>query len=389
MNGKISEKIRYVGVNDLADQLFENQWYIPTGISYNSYLVTGDKIALTDTAAADFNEQFISNIKREIGDRRVDYLVINHMEPDHSALISSVRKLYPDITIVTNARAVPMLKGFNNVCDNIQVIKENDRLSLGGLTLEFHMIPMVHWPETMATYCIEEKTVFSGDAFGSYGAVNDKITDDSETFRLFRDDLIRYYSNIVGKYGKPVNSALEKLSCLDIKRICPTHGPVWEKNIPEIVSLYQKMSKYETDRGVCLVYGSMYGNTEKAAMALAGELEKLDIPCAVHDLCTENPSFALRDVFKYDILAAGGPTYNNDIFPPVRNFIYSVCSRLVKNHKFVSFGSYSWGGGSVRLMNEMAAAHGMELISDGIQFSQAYSKEKCDMKALAGLIANC
>jgi flavorubredoxin len=275
------------------------------------------------------------------------------------------------------------------VCDNIQVINENDRLSLGSLTLEFHMIPMVHWPETMATYCIEEKTVFSGDAFGSYGVVQDKIIDNSSTFGIFKDDLIRYYSNIVGKYGKAVNSALKKLSSLDIKRICPTHGPVWQTCIPEIVSLYEKMSNYETDRGVCLVYGSMYGNTEKAAMALAEELEKKNIPYAVHDLCAENPSYALRDVFKYDILAAGAPTYNNDIFPPVRNFIYSVCSRLVRNHKFVSFGSYSWGGGSVRLMNEMASTHGMKLISDGIQFSHAYSKEKCDMKALAELIAKC
>jgi len=398
MDRHISDRIRYVGVNDLAKDLFENQWPLPFGISYNSYLVIGGKIALIDTAAANFSNEFFTNIRSEIGERKIDYLIVNHMEPDHSALISFIKAKYPNIVIVTNAKAVPMIAGFNGISDNVKVICEGDSLDLDGISLTFHMIPMVHWPETMVTYCKEEATVFSGDAFGAFGAPEEGILDCSaslskskhhiqelfsDTYSSFEDEMIRYYSNIVGKYGSPVQSALKKLSALDISRICSTHGPVWEKATDKVLSLYGRMSRYETSKGVCIVYGSMYGNTEKAAQALACELEKLDIPYSIHNLSVENASYAYRDVFKYDTVAAGSPTYNNDIFPPVREFIYGICSRFVKNRKFVSFGSYSWIGGSVRLMNEMAKDAGMQVISKGLPFKYGYSSQKCDMSLIA------
>ena len=203
--------------------------------------------------------------------------------------------------------------------------------------------------------------------------------------------MIRYYSNIVGKYGTPVQTALKKLSGLDIRRICSTHGPVWEKNIGAVVSLYDRLSRYEVERGVCIVYGSMYGNTAAAADALAMELESRGIPYAIHDLACNNAgvlgqSGALRDAFKYDTLVVGSPTYNNGIFPPVEMFMKALSSRLVKNRRFYAFGSYTWSGASVRQLNELASAMNFEILGDGLSFPQAYTREKCDMAAIADIL---
>lgn len=372
---KLSEHVRYVGVNDFRPFLFENQWALPHGVSYNSYLVVDEKIALVDTAAAAFGEQFLANIREEIGDRQVDYLIVNHMEPDHSALMSLVRKEYPGIQIVTNAKAVPMIEGYNGITDNVKVIKEGEILSLGSVSLTFAMIPMVHWPETMVTYLAEEQTLFSGDAFGCFGAVEGKICD---RFEEYRDEMVRYYASIVGKYGQPVQAALKKLSGLALSRICSTHGPVWESQIPQVVALYDRMSRYETDKGVCIVVGSMYGNTEKAAEAIHAELVKRGVKCVIHNAVTENPSFIYKDVFEYNTLICGSPTYNNDIFPAVREVLYGVCARQVKNHGFAAFGSFTWAGASVRLMNEMASASGLKLLSEGMSFRQGFGEKYSD-----------
>ena len=394
---RISEKIRYVGVNDLSKVIFEGMWPLPFGVSYNSYLVVDEKVALIDTAEAGFAPEYLDNIRRELCGRKIDYLVINHMEPDHSSLISMIREEYPQVRIVGNAKTVPMIKGYHGIADNIHVVKDGDCISLGESTLTFYMTPMVHWPETMMTYFNEEKTLFSGDAFGTFGAVEGTVLDSgaglagrtdsrTDTFEAFRDEMRRYYSNIVGKFGQTVQAALKKLSGLEISRICSTHGPVWEKFIPQVVSCYDRLSRYEAEKGVCIVYGSMYGNTAGAAKALAAELAKRGVPHVLHNLCTENVSYAYRDVFLYDTIAVGSPTYNNDIFPPVGNFMRGVCARLVKNRKFVAFGSYTWAGASVKLLNEMAAGLGFSLISEGLSFPQAFSSEKCDMEALADRI---
>ncbi len=383
---KLSEHVRYVGVNDFRPFLFENQWTLPHGVSYNSYLVVDEKIALVDTAAAAFGEQFLANIREEIGDRQVDYLIVNHMEPDHSALMSLVRKEYPGIQIVTNAKAVPMIEGYNGITDNVKVIKEGEILSLGSVSLTFAMIPMVHWPETMVTYLAEEQTLFSGDAFGCFGAVEGGICD---RFEEYRDEMVRYYASIVGKYGQPVQAALKKLSGLALSRICSTHGPVWESQIPQVVALYDRMSRYETDKGVCIVVGSMYGNTEKAAEAIHAELVKRGVKCVIHNAVTENPSFIYKDVFEYDTLICGSPTYNNDIFPAVREVLYGVCARQVKNHGFAAFGSFTWAGASVRLMNEMASASGLKLLSEGMSFRQGFGEKYSDnVKAFVDEVIN-
>ena len=389
---RISQRIFSVGVNDTDKVLFEGLWPLPYGVSYNSYVVADEKVALIDTVEGGFEDEVLSNIREAIGDRPIDYLVVNHMEPDHSSLISYMLEKYPDMMIVANSKTVPMLKGYYDVPeDKVHVVAEGGELSLGGCSLKFYMVPMVHWPETMVTWLEEENTVFSGDAFGTFGAVPGSIVDEEGTLMEFKDEMIRYYSNIVGKYGKPVQTALKKLSGLNVLRICSTHGPVWENEVAEVVSLYDRLSRYDVDRGVCIVYGSMYGNTAAAAEALASELEKLGVPYAIHDLAGNNAgelgiSGALRDVFKYDTIVAGSPTYNNGIFPPVEAFMRSLQARLIKNRRFYAFGSYTWAGSSVNQLNQMAADLGFEVLGEGLSFAQAYSKDKCDMSMVARML---
>ena len=389
---QISERIFYVGVNDNDKVLFEGLWPLPVGVSYNSYVVADEKVALIDTVECGFEEEFIANIEEAIGDRPVDYLVVNHMEPDHSSLVSLMLERYPSLMIVANAKTLPMLAGYYGVAaDRVKVMAEGESISLGTCSLSFHMIPMVHWPETMVTWLAEEGTLFSGDAFGTFGSIDDAVVDEDDTFEQYRDEMMRYYSNIVGKYGGPVQAALKKLSGLEIKRICSTHGPVWDRNIGEVVALYDKMSRYETERGVCLVYGSMYGNTAAAADALAMELEALGVPYAIHDLAGNNAgelgiSGALRDVFKYDTIVVGSPTYNNGIYPPAETFMKALQARMIKGRRFYAFGSYTWAGASVRLLNEMAASMNFEILGDGLSFAQAYTREKVDMASVAQLL---
>lgn len=391
---KISGHIYSVGVNDTEKVLFEGLWPLPYGVSYNSYIIVDDKIALVDTVESGFEEEYLANIREAIGDRPIDYLIVNHMEPDHSSLTAYMLNTYPGLKIIANAKTLPMLKGYYSVPeDKVVVVAEGDTVSLGTMTLRFHMIPMVHWPETMVTYLEEEHTLFSGDAFGTFGTVGENIVDEADTFEQYRDEMMRYYSNIVGKYGGPVQAALKKLAGVQIDRICSTHGPVWETNIGKVVDLYDRMSRYEAERGVVIVYGSMYGNTAAAADALAMELEARGIPYAIHDLAGNNESGlgvsgALRDVFRYDTIVAGSPTYNGCIYPPVETFMKSLSARMIKGRRFYAFGSYTWASTSVKLLNKMAQEMDFEILGDGIAFPQAYTKEKCDMAAVADIITS-
>lgn len=391
---KITDRIHYVGVNDSIKELFEGLWPLPYGVSYNSYLINDQKVAVVDTVEAGFEEDFLAEIHEVIGDKPIDYLIVNHMEPDHSSLTAYLLERYPQMKIVANAKTLPMLKGYYDTPEErVLVMAEGQTLSLGSSTLRFHMVPMVHWPETMVTYLEEEHTLFSGDAFGTFGNVDENVIDDEETFEEYRDEMIRYYSNIVGKYGAPVQAALKKLEGLRIDRICSTHGPVWEVNVDQVVALYDQLSRYEVGRGVCIVYGSMYGNTAAAADALAEELEKRGVPYAVHDLAGNNEeslglSGALRDVFKYDTVAVGSPTYNGGIYPPAESFMKALAARGIKGRRFYAFGSYTWAAASVRLLNGLAKDMDFNVLGDGMAFAQAYTQEKCDMAALADLLAS-
>ena len=392
---EILDGVYYAGVDDYTTHLFEGLWTIPYGVSYNTYIVRGEKTALIDTVSIHKANELLDNI----GAIGIDYIVVNHMEPDHSGAIPELAAAFPQMKIVCNQATVAMIKGFYHVDESrCLIIKDTDTLELGhGKTLQFFLTPMVHWPETMMTWDESEKTLFSGDAFGTFGIPGIGITDSNlEDLGPYRDEMIRYYSNIVGKYGSTVQAAMKKLSGLEIKRICSTHGPVWEKLAADVAGLYGKLSRYEAEPGVCIAYGSMYGNTAEAAECLSKELTAAGVPNTIHPLCTENISEALRDVFKYNTIAIGSPTYNGGIFPPAETFMKAISARNVKGRKFVAFGSYSWAAASVKLLAEQAQSLGFELIglpeetpgsqNGGISFPHAYSPEKCDMKALAEII---
>ena len=345
---EIRPNIFYVGVNDRTKHLFEGLWPLPLGVSYNSYIIKDEKIALIDTVDFCYTELYLSKIRAILGDRPIDYLIVNHMEPDHSASIRAIREYYPQVKIVGNSKTIGMIEGFYGICDNFCEIKDGDTLSLGNKNLKFYMTPMVHWPETMMTYCVEDKTLFSGDAFGCFGTIDGGIIDTEMNTERYWSEMYRYYSNIVGKYGNPVQTALKKLSGIDIGMICSTHGPVWQKEIDKVISIYDRLSRYEGENGVVIVYGSMYGNTERMAETIAHELALKGIKNIIlHNVSKSDMSYILSDVFKYKGLIIGSPTYTNELFPNIESFISKIETRDLKNRVLGYFGSYTWAGAAV------------------------------------------
>ncbi|MBP1665083.1 MAG: flavodoxin/nitric oxide synthase [Bacteroidetes bacterium] len=344
-NTEIAKEIYYVGVNDRIKHKFENMLPLPHGVSYNSYLITDDKIALIDTVDVCYSEIFIDKIKSQLADRTIDYLIINHMEPDHSGSISFIRKYYPNITVVGNKKTLEMLEGYYGIDDNTLEITDGETLSLGRHQLQFHLTPMVHWPETMMTFDVTENVLFSGDAFGCFGTLDGGVIDTQMNTDKYWDEMIRYYANIVGKYGSPVQKALQKLTPLDIKIICSTHGPVWKEQVSKAVDIYDRMSRYEGKEGAVVVYGSMYGNTEQMAEAVAQGLVTGGVRNVVmHNVSKSDASDILRDIFKYKGLVIGCPTYCNELHPEIDSLLKKIEIRAIKKREFAYFGSFSWAG---------------------------------------------
>lgn len=343
---EISTRILYAGINDRSTQLFEGLWPLPYGVSYNSYIVKGSsKTALIDTVELGHSREFFNSLKQHAGVDTIDYLVINHMEPDHSGAIPLLLTLCPDIKIVGNSKTIQMVKGFYHIEDSSVFIeiKDGDSLSLGDRTLNFIITPMVHWPETMMTYCPEERTIFSGDAFGTFGALNGGLKDDELDCGIYIEEMYRYYSNIVGKYGAFVKKALDKISGLDIDYVCSTHGPVWHSRIAEVSEIVSRLASYTPEPGVTIVYGSMYGNTADVADLFACELNKLGVRnIRVHNATVENLSQIISDAFRYEGLIVGAPTYSNEVFPPVQAFLNAIRTREVKNKVAAAFGNHGW-----------------------------------------------
>ncbi len=371
-NREIKSDIYYVGVNDRHKELFEQMWPLPYGVSYNSYLIVDEMIALVDTVDVCFFERYLASIKKIIGDRPINYLIINHMEPDHSGAIRLVRQAYPDIIIVGNKQTFGMVEGYYGISGDRYEVIHGDFLSLGKHTLRFFLTPMVHWPETMMTFDESNGILFSGDAFGSYGTLDGGVIDHCMNVDHFRDEMIRYYSNIVGKYGSPVQAALQKLKDIEIKMICSTHGPVWEEKLDEIVGLYDRMSRYDTDEGVVIAYGSMYGHTEEMAEAVAEAISSEGIRnVVIYDVSKASSSFILMDIFKYKGLIVGCPTYCNQIYPDIESLLSKISVREIKNHYFGYFGSFTWAGAAVRRMGEWAEKSKMEIVGNPVEMKQA------------------
>lgn len=364
---KISERIHYVGVNDRSSELFEGLWPLPNGVSYNSYLVKGkEKTALIDSVEAGHAREFLAAIKSGAEVEKIDYLVINHMEPDHSGTIPQLVTLFPEMKIVGNNKTIQMVQGFYHITEPeiFMEVKEGETLPLGDLTLKFFMTPMVHWPETLMTYCEEEKVIFTGDAFGSFGALNGGLIDDEMECGLYIEEMYRYYSNIVGKYGKFVQNAMKKIEGLAIDYICSTHGPVWHSRIGEVKDIVARLAAQDPEPGVTIVYGSMYGNTGDLADLIAFELNRRGVRnIKVHNATIENLSYIISDAFRYEGLIVGSPTYSNEVFPPVRSFLEAMKTREIKNKVVVSFGNFGWAPLASKAI--AAALASMELADAG------------------------
>ncbi|MBP1540781.1 MAG: FprA family A-type flavoprotein [Prevotella sp.] len=342
----ITDNIYYVGVNDRNKSLFEGLWPLPNGVSYNAYLIDDEKTCLIDTVEVDFFTQFIEHIQEVIGDRPVDYLVINHMEPDHSGSIALIKKYYPNIQIVGNKKTFQMMEGFYGITDGTVEVKNGDTLALGRQTLSFVLTPMVHWPETMVTLC--GKVLFSGDAFGCFGALNGGIIDAQINCDTYWLEMERYYSNIVGKYGTPVQNALKKLAGVPLDYICATHGPVWHEHIEKVMAIYDRLSKYETEPGLVICYGTMYGNTERAAEVIARAASEAGVKnIVVYNVSKTHHSYIIRDVFRYRGLIVGAPTYNTALYHEMDVLLSELAGKDIKNHLLGWFGSYGWASKAV------------------------------------------
>ena len=358
-------KIHYVGVNDRSTHLFEGMWPIPYGVSYNSYLIDDDKVALVDTVEIGFFEVFIQKIKAVLGNKPIDYLIVNHMEPDHSSSIALIKQYYPDV------KTFGMIDGFYALQSNRLVVKEGDTLDLGHHKLSFYMAPMVHWPEVMVTYDATEQVLFSADAFGTFGTVDGGPIDTQINLDKYWDEMIRYYSNIVGKYGSPVQKALQKLGTLPIQMICSTHGPVWTDNINKVVGIYDRLSRYDADKGVVIIYGSMYGHTEQLAEQIARKLTACGVKNVVmHNVSKSHPSYILADIFKYNGLIIGSPTYNTQLYPEIEAILSKIQMRDIKGRFLGWFGSFSWAGKAVKLLGEFAEQSHFTLVGNPVEMKQ-------------------
>ncbi len=368
----IKDSIFYVGVNDRTTHLFERLWSLRRGVSYNSYVIVDDKVAVIDTVEASSVGSFLAGIAEATGGRAVDYLVVNHMEPDHSGSIAMLRNRYPDMKIIGNAKTLQMIGGFYGISDNLMEVADGDTVSLGKESLTFYLAPMVHWPETMVTFASQARVLFSGDAFGCFGALDGGVADDVLRFEDYYDEMVRYYACIVGKYGAPVQKALQKLSSLPFEVIAPTHGPVWKNSIPKVVAVYDELSRYAAGKGVVLAYGSMYGNTAALCDEVACQLRSQGVETIkIYDLSSADISEVLRDIFLYRGLVVASPTYNNELFPPVRELLNKISERTVKGRLFGFVGSYTWASAALKRMNEFAEKNNWEVLPCVIEMKQS------------------
>ena len=348
MNIKITDTIKYVGVNDHKVDLFEGQYIVPNGMAYNSYIIFDEKIAVMDTVDANFTEEWLSNIENELDGKRPDYLIVQHMEPDHSANIANFIKAYPDVTVVGNAKTFTMMDNFFDFESefNRLVVKDGESLSLGSRELTFVFAPMVHWPEVMVTYDSKDKVLFSADGFGKFGALD--VEED------WACEARRYYIGIVGKYGVQVQTLLKKASALDIQIICPLHGPILTENLGYYINLYDIWSSYSVEsEGVMIAYTSVYGNTKKAVNLLADKLKEMGCPkVVVCDLAREDMAEAVEDAFRYGKLVLATTTYNGEIFPFMKHFIDNLTERKYQNRTIGLIENGSWTPMAAKFMKK-------------------------------------
>ena len=388
MKVTISDAVKFIGVDDKTIDLFESQYVVPEGVSYNSYLILDEKVALMDTVDVRGMKEWEKNLTETLAGRKVDYLVIQHLEPDHAGSIGRLLELYPDVTLVGNAKTFAMLPQFFDIDPNVKklTVAEGDTLSLGNHTLTFVMAPMVHWPEVMVTYESTEKILFSADGFGKFGAR------DSEDEEGWACEARRYYFNIVGKYGAPVQALLKKAANLDIQTICPLHGPVLKENLGYYIGLYDTWSSYRPeDKGVLVAYASIHGNTAKAAEKFAEMLRAKGVEkVVVSDLAREDMAEVIEDAFRYDRMVVAGASYDGGVFPCMQDFLHHLQSKAYQNRTVGIIENGSWGPTAGRTMKAILETMKNVTIVDPMVTIKSAMKES-DMpalEALADAIAN-
>ena len=390
---KVTEDIVWVGASDRRLALFENIFPIPRGVSYNSYVLLDEKTVLLDTVDASVAGQFFENLEHVLDGRKLDYLIVNHMEPDHCAMIGDLVRRYPEVQVVGNTKTFGMIKQFfgTDFAERAVTVKEGDTLATGAHTLHFVMAPMVHWPEVMVTYDEKDKVLFAADGFGTFGALNGNIFADEVDFdRDWLDDARRYYTNIVGKYGSSVQALLKKASGLEIAVICPLHGPIWRENLGYILEKYQKWSTYEAeDQAVVILYATMYGNTASAADALAGRLAAKGVKkIAVYDVSNTHVSELISEIFRASHVVFAAPTYNGGIYPVMENLLADMKALAVQNKTVALMENGTWAPMTAKQMREkLAELKNVTILDTQITIKSAMAPEQeGQLEALADAI---
>lgn len=391
---KVTEDLYWVGASDRRLELFENIFPLSDGVSYNSYLLLDEKTVLFDAADHAVGRQFLENVQAALNGRTLDYLVVNHMEPDHCAMIEDLVLRHPQMKIIGNAKTFPMISQFFDfdLDGKTITVKEGETFSTGKHTLHFVMAPMVHWPEAMMTYDETDKVLFSADAFGTFKALNGNIFNDEVDFdRDWLDEARRYYTNIVGKYGMQVQNVLKKAAGLDISIICPLHGPVWRNNLEYIIGKYDLWSKYEPEtKGVMIAYASMYGNTENMAETFAMMLAEQGVKdIRMHNISKTHVSELISDSFKYSHIVLAAPTYNNGIYPLMDNYLEDMKALALKGRTAAVLGNGTWAPQSSKLMAaKIVEMKGMNLIESTVTIKSSLKEAQMEeLKTLSRQIA--
>ena len=387
MKVAVTENIKYIGVDDVTLDLFESQYVIPEGVSYNSYVILDEKIAVMDTVDKRGMEEWEARLLEELDGRKVDYLVIHHLEPDHAGSIARLVELFPEVTLVGNAKTFAMLPQFFELAPEIKKleVKEGDSLSLGTHTLSFYMAPMVHWPEVMVSYESSEKVLFSADGFGKFGALEKTEGED------WACEARRYYFNIVGKYGAPVQGLLKKAAGLDIACICPLHGPVLKENLGYYIGLYDTWSSYKPEsEGVLIAYASIHGNTAKAAEMLGEMLRERGVQTVVvSDLAREDMAEVIEDAFRYDRMVVAAASYDGGVFPCMQDFLHHLQSKAYQNRKVAIVENGSWGPTAARTMKAiLETMKNLELVEPQVTIRSTVKEADIEnLKALADALS--
>lgn len=374
---QLTEAIFYVGVNDRHTELFENHMSLPSGVSYNSYLIVDEKVTLIDPVEIGFMAEHISKIKRIIGERDIDYLIVNHAEPDHSGSLAFLLKEYPNMTVVGNAKTFAPLEAYYGPIANQKIVSDSETLCTGKHTFQFFMVPMVHWPESMVTYEQNTKIVFSNDAFGGFGTLNGGIFDDQVNLNFYEDDMRRYFANIVGKVATQALKAIQRLSGLEINMIAPSHGIVWRSNLNWVLDHYTRWSDGSNEEGLVIVYGSMYGNTARMADIIAQGAADAGIrEIKIYDVCKTETSFIISDIWKYKGVCLGACAHYGNMFPNMDLLVHEIMEFKPKNKHYALFGGMSWSGGGVRTLSKHAEEGKWSLAADSVEVKGAPIREE-------------